>query len=94
MGRKESFNIREFLSRIIRTDIFTGVIVFFIIYGVYSVAGAIEEQYEKTLLLPFLFIHTIIRLVMENQWKLLFSVVIYGIMKKVLIVNDFKTQFK
>ena len=93
MGRKESFNIRQFLSRIIRTDIFTGVIGFIIFLGVYSVAGAIEEQYEKTLLLPFLFIHTIIRLVAENQLKIVFSVLIYVIIKNVLLFKDFKSEF-
>lgn len=89
MRNEEEFDIGELLSRILSSDIFKGTIGVIIIGIIFFIPLAIEELYEKTLLLPLLFIHTIIRLVAENPIELLIFALIYAFIN-ILATDDFK----
>jgi len=94
MRNEEEFDIGELLSRIINSDIFMGAIGFIIFYILYIIPSAILEQYEKTLLLPYLFIYTILRLVVEKPLQILFYAFIFVFLKKLLFDNFKNKWFK
>lgn len=91
MRSEKKSNIRNLLSRIISSDMFKAVIIIMILYLLLGMG----EQYEKTLLLPFLFIYTIVQLVVEHTLPFLFCTFIYVWIKNyvTLVGDEHKSNF-